>query len=637
LPHRSIQILVWVDGQFLLSHSIFLPFHLSLKPMRDFLKYAAASALGTLIGLFTLIVLLGIGAISMVSLIVSSASRDAEPEIKDNSILVFDLSTDIVDAVPYAGAGVVFEETFYGGSYRAISLHSALQSIEAAAEDNKIAGLYLTGNTQEGFATLREIREALEAFKESGKPILAYSSGWNERDYYLTSVADTVYFNPVGLLELNGFRAEIQFLAGALDKYGIGVQVLRVGRYKSAVEPFIRENSSPEERQQTQAWLADLWQDFLQTASHDRTVTPQSLQQMADQGGLLIAEDAQAAGLVDQVAFYDEVLAELKQLTKTAADDEKDFPQISLHQYGQLVANRTGTDFGKETIAVVYAAGEIIMGDGFAPDMITAEGLTGTLREMRQDEDIAAVVLRVNSPGGSALASEIIAREVELLAQEKPVVVSMGDYAASGGYMIAAPGTKIFASPSTLTGSIGVYGLLLNFQEIANRNGITWDVIKTAKFADINTVSRPQTDEELQLQQDFVNQLYDRFTALVAEGRQITKERVNQVAQGRVWSGIDATQADLVDELGGLDAAITAAAAAAELDKWQVEEYPKPISLEEQILDSLFGSGIVSRLPWAQDPLSKELLKLRRELRLLPSLNDPNQTYLRLPFTTEVE
>ena len=646
--------------------------------MRDFLKYAAASAVGTLVGLFTLVALLGLGAMGMVGLILASSSNESEPELDEASVLVFDLSTDIMDAVPYSGAGVVFEEAFYGGSYEAISLYSAISAIEAAAEDEDITGIFLTGNTFEGFATLKEIRDALLDFKKtSGKPIIAYETGWGERDYYLTSVADKIYLNPAGLMELNGFRAEIQFLAGALEKYGVGVQVLRVGRYKSAVEPFIRESSSPEEKQQTEALLTDLWQDFLQTASTNRDLTPQALQTIADGGGLLMAEEAKAAGLIDEVAFFDEVLRELRGLGDESADedvetdaeeqdtepasdsnsdvvedevdvaevddtdvedfDDDSFPNVTLQAYSRMAAADDGGFFQDDTVAVVYAEGEIVSGDGVSPGLVTSEGLAKTLRQVRRDDDVSAVVLRVNSPGGSALASEIIAREVSLLAEEKPLVISMGDFAASGGYMIAAPGSKIFASPSTITGSIGVYGLLLNFQEIANRNGITWDVMKTAKFADIDTVSRPQSEEELQIQQDFVNDLYDRFIGLVADAREVDKAAINEVAQGRVWSGSDALEVDLVDEMGGLNDAIAAAAEAAELEDWQVQEFPRPQSLEEQIIESLFGSGVVSRLPWAKDPVSEELLKLRDDLSTLGALNDPNGVYMRLPFTTEIE
>ncbi|MEL6230271.1 MAG: signal peptide peptidase SppA [Cyanobacteria bacterium J06627_3] len=607
--------------------------------MRDFFKYAAASALGTVVGLFSLVALLGVGALGLAGFFINSAASETEPDVEKNSILVFDLATDIVDAVPYAGPGIVLEETFSGSSYRAMSLHTALQTIEAAATDDNITAIYLTGSTNAGFATLKELRMALEKFKtDSGKPVLANNTIWSERDYYLASVADSLYLNPAGVMELNGFRAEIQFLAGALSKYGVGVQVLRAGRYKSAIEPFTRSSSSPEEKQQTQALLTDLWQEFLTTTSEARETTPEAIQAIAENQGLLPAAEAQAAGLIDNVAFYDDILSDLRELTEQTDDawdeDEDDFTQIGLYSYSQTLDTTIGN---RDTIAVVYASGEIVDGEGAATGFITSGGLSDTLRQVRKDDAIQAVVLRVNSPGGSAIASEIIAHEVELLAAEKPVIVSMGNYAASGGYMIAAPGDQIFATPATITGSIGVYGLRLNFKEIANRNGVTWDIIKTAKLADIDTISRPQSESELKLQQEFVNTLYDRFLTLVADGREIPKENVNQVAQGRVWSGTDAESASLVDQMGGLEAAIAAAATAAELEDWQVQELPQPPSLEEQIIESLFGVGIVSKLPWAQDPITQEAMKLREELSLLKTLNDPQGVYMRLPFTTEIE
>ncbi|MEM1242467.1 MAG: signal peptide peptidase SppA [Cyanobacteria bacterium P01_H01_bin.26] len=608
--------------------------------MRDFLKYAAASALGTVVGLFSLVALLGVGALGLAGFFISSAATEAEPEVEKNSVLVFDLATDIIDAVPYSGPGIVLEETFSGDGYRAISLYSALQAIEAAATDDNITGIYLTGNTNAGFATLNEVRAALEKFKaDSGKPVLANNTLWGERDYYLVSVADSVYLNPAGIMELNGFRAEIQFLAGALNKFGVGVQVLRAGRYKSAIEPFTRSASSPEEKQQTQALLTDLWQEFVTTTSQARETTPQAIQTIAENQGLLPAAEAQSAGLIDKVAFYDDVLSELRELTEQTDDElldeqDDDFTQISLYSYSQIVESDADS---QDTVAVVYASGEIVDGEGTAAGLITSGGLSDTLRQARRDQDIQAVVLRVNSPGGSAIASEVIAHEVELLAAEKPVIISMGNYAASGGYMIAAPGDQIFATPATITGSIGVYSLRLNFKEIANRNGVTWDVIKTANLADIDTISRPQSEAELELQQGFINTLYDRFLTLVAEGRELPKEKISQVAQGRVWSGTDAKSASLVDQMGGLNAAITAAAEAAELDDWQVEELPKPPSLEEQIFESLFGVGIVSKLPWAQDPISQEAMKLREDLSLLKILNDPRGAYMRLPFTTEID
>ncbi len=613
--------------------------------MRDFFKVAAASAVGTLVGLFSLLLLLGLGAFGLVGVLLSSGRAEPEIELEDRSVLVFDLSTDIVDGVP-SNVGALFEP--YGGD-RAVSLYSALAAITAAADDDKISGIYLKGTPGEGLATLKEVRQALSDFKESGKPIWAYNTGFREQDYYITSVADHLVLAPVGTMEINGFRSETQFLANALQKYGIGVQVLRVGRYKSAVEPFIRSSSSPEAKQQTEALIGDLWKDFLQTVAGDRTVTPEQLQTLADQGGLIQSDQALSTGLVDQLGFYDDVLTELKTLTGTETEavdteaytdeDEDVFPQTSLADYAQIVAGdrqktRASAD---DTVAVVYAAGEIVIGDEVTPGSITSEGLAATLRGVRRDKDIKAVVLRVNSPGGSAVASEVIAHEMKLLAEAKPTVISMGDYAASGGYMISAPGTKILASPTTITGSIGVFGLLLNFQEIANENGITWDVVKTAQFADMETISRPQTEAELKIQQSYVDTLYDRFMGIVADGRDISKARVSQVAQGRVWTGEDAIAANLVDELGGLEAAIALAAKTAEIEDYQVSELPELPSLEEQLINSLFGTEIAARLPWNKDPLTDQLLKIRQEFTLLETLNDPNNIYMRLPFTTDIE
>ncbi|MEL6903070.1 MAG: signal peptide peptidase SppA [Cyanobacteria bacterium J06606_4] len=613
--------------------------------MRDFFKIAAASAVGTLVGLFSILLLLGIGAFGLVGVLLTSSSVEPEVEIDDDSVLVFDLSTDIVDgAVSDSGLG----EAFYGGS-RSVSLYDTLQAIAAAADDEKISGIYLKGSPQEGLSTLKEVRDALSDFKESGKPIWAYNTGLSERDYYLTSVADNLVLAPVGLLEINGFRSETQFLGNALRKYGVGVQVLRAGRYKSAVEPFTRSESSPEEKQQTEALIGDLWNDFIQTVSGDREITAQQVQQLADEVGLIQPEQALDAGLVDRVGFYDEVLTGLKELSGVEIDedkpdffaDEEDFPQTSLTQYAQMVARDSDKGFGAgdDTVAIVYAEGNIVVGSETVPGSITSQGLASTLREMRQDDDVKAVVLRVNSPGGSAVASEVIADEVKRLAEEKPLIVSMGDYAASGGYMIAAAGQKILASPTTITGSIGVYSLLLNFQEIANNNGITWDGVKTARLAEMETTSRPQTEAELKIQQDYTDALYDRFMSIVAEGRDVTKARVTQVAQGRVWTGEDAIAADLVDQLGGLGDAIELAAESAELEDYQVGEYPRLPSFEEQLINSIFGTSMVaiSQLPWNKDPLTDELLKLREEFTLLETLNDPYDVYMRLPFTTEID
>ena len=613
--------------------------------MRDFFKIAAASAVGTMVGLFSLLLLLGIGAFGLIGVLIASSGSEPELELEDDSVLVFDLSTDIVDGA-VSESSALFEGAFYGGT-RQVSLYNTLAAINAAADDEKISGIYIKGLSNEGLATLKEVRQALSAFKESGKPIWAYNTGFDERGYYIASVADNLVMAPVGTMEINGFGAETQYLANALDKYGVGVQVLRVGKYKSAVEPFTRSSGSPESKQQTQALVNGLWQDFLQTVSSDRKTTPEQIQTIADSVAVVEADEALSAGFVDRLAFYGEVVNELRSLSGVkdgerigdSIDEKEAFPQISLAAYAQKVADDRDRDWlgGENVIGLVYAEGNIIVGEETVPGSITSQSLSKTLRQMRKDDSVRAVVLRVNSPGGSAIASEVITDEVQQLAEVKPLIVSMGDYAASGGYMIAAPGSKIVASPNTITGSIGVYGLLLNFQEIANENGITWDVVKTAKFADMQTIARPQSSEELKIQQDYVDTLYERFMTIVAEGREITMNRVSQVGQGRVWTGQEAVKANLVDEIGGLERAIVLAAESAEIEEFQVQEYPRLPSFEEQLFDSLFGAELVSRLPWNKNPLTDELLKLHEELTLLDTLNDPNNMYMRLPFTTEID
>lgn len=599
--------------------------------MREFLKWMAASAIGTVLGLFAFSALVGVGIGGTIAYLVATSARNQEPEVTSDSVLVLDLAIDIQDAIPPWGAGAVIEETLSGSSPRAISIYQAIQGIKHAVEDDDIVGLYIYGNSAEGFATLRELRDAIAAFKAAGKPVIAYQIGVSERDYYVTSVADTLYLDAAGRLEINGFQSETQFLAGALQKYGVGVQVLQAGRYKSAVEPFIRTTSSPESEEQTQALLGDLWEEFLTTVAAERSPTQAQLQQLADAGGLLLPAAAQAAGLVDEVVSYDDVLAELQSLTGEDVSIGEDVASIDLVSYSKVAARQ---QMDSANIAVVYAEGNIILGQG-RDGFIGSESLPRTLRKLRLDDDIEAVVLRINSPGGSATASEILTEAIERLRAEKPVVVSMGNFAASGGYMMATGAERIFASPTTITGSIGVFGLLLNFQDIANRNGITWDIQKTAKFADIGSVARPQTPEELALQQAVVNQLYDRFLTLVADSQEMTKTAVDTVAQGRVWSGEDAQTAGLVDEIGGLEAAIAYAAEQAELETWTVGEYPRPQFLELRILGGLLGQ-VSSRFAPGDHPLAQELDSLQNTAQLLKKLEDPQGAYTRLPFTTRI-
>ncbi|MEO0949116.1 MAG: signal peptide peptidase SppA, partial [Cyanobacteria bacterium J06641_5] len=501
--------------------------------MRQFLKQTTAGFLGSLAGLIVFFGLAAAGSLGLLSILASS--RDEGPQVKQDAVLVFDLATPIRDARP----PVDFRQAVAGNAEaNPITLRQAIAAIDAAAADKRISGLFLDGskgNSEVGLASLRELREALERFQASGKEIFAYEVDGSERDYYLLSAADTVALNPLGTLEFNGFSARQAFFAGAIEQYGVGVQVVRAGRYKSAVEPLVRSDLSPDNREQLQALLGDLWNEVKAGIAAKREVTAAQLQNLADTKGLLLAEEAQAAGLADEVTYYDGAIAHLKGMAGKDADADA-FPQISLRRYITVreiarAKQGSGKNSGNE-IAVVYAEGGIASGNEIQG--VGGDRFAKIIRRLRQDEDVKAIVLRVNSPGGSATASEVLLREVQLAGEEKPIVVSMGDIAASGGYWIATGADRIFAAPNTITGSIGVFGVLGNFERLANDNGITWDGVKTAELADLGTLSRPKTEAELARYQVFIDRIYDLFLDKVATARNLSKEQVAELAQGRV-------------------------------------------------------------------------------------------------------
>ncbi|MBW4669133.1 MAG: signal peptide peptidase SppA [Cyanomargarita calcarea GSE-NOS-MK-12-04C] len=609
--------------------------------MSNFLKQSFASLVGSLLGLF---IFFGIGTTGLLFLLFAAASsKDGGPEVKNKSVLVFDLSMNITDGEP--GSGEVFQKALSGVEENRMALRNVLQSIEKARLDKRIVGIYLdgtrTGTNTAGYATLKEVRQELEKFRASGKKIFAYSTDWAEKNYYLSSVANSVVVNPLGAMEVNGFSSQPMFLAGALQKYGIGVQVVRVGKFKGAVEPFILPKLSPENREQTQKLLDDTWLEWRKTVGGSRKITPQQLQAIADNQSLLEANEAQSNKLVDKVAYLDEVVKELKDLTDSDKDD-KSFRQISMNNYAEVPGKQFGLErSSKNQIAVVYAEGDIVDGQG-ADAEVGGDRFAKIFSKIRQDKDIKAVVLRINSPGGSATAAEVMQREVRLTRQTKPVVVSMGDVAASGGYWIASDSNRIFAEPNTITGSIGVFGLLFNAQKLGNDNGITWDSVKTGRYADAQTVSRPKSPEELAIYQRSVNRIYNLFLNKVAQGRKLPQQRVGEIAQGRVWSGVTAKEIGLIDEIGGLDAAIAYAAKEAKLGKdWELDEHPKQGTFEERLFGKaaeeartvLGMQGVVK----SADPLTKELQKLQNELAILQKMNDPQGIYARLPFNIKIE
>ena len=602
--------------------------------MRQFLKQALASTIGSLLGLSLFsAVSLTLVTITIGSLI-QSATNNETVKVPEKSILTIDLSRSIVDLNP----GKSLQEAIAGDATRVTELKTVLNAIDAATKDKRIIAIYLDGSNGKqastGFATLKEVRTALERFRAAGKQIIAYNIDMDKRDYYLSSVANQIFINPMGSVDINGFRSETMFFKNAFDKYGIGVEVVRVGKYKSFGEAQSLAKFSPEARQETQQLLNNLWNEFKTSIGSSRQLTPESIQKMADDRGMLTATQSIQNKLVDRTAYQDEVLTILKKISGADEEDKTSFRKISIGDYAET-ANKTSTN-SSQKIAVIYAQGNIVSGEGL-PGQIGGDSLARQVRELRLDKDVKAVVLRVNSPGGSALASDIIQREVRLLHKEKPVIISMGDVAASGGYWISTYSNKIFAESNTITGSIGVISINYNYQKLANKNGITWDVVKTSKLADSSTIARPRTPQELAVSQQMVNDIYDDFLNKVSESRKLPKQKVAEIAQGRVWSGTDAKKIGLVDEIGGLNDAIAYAATTAKLGKdWELEEYPVVKSWEEKLIEQFGGSKEIRSLQ-SQDPLTTELLKVKTELSVLKSFNDPHGIYVRLPFNFKLD
>ncbi|MBP5973691.1 signal peptide peptidase SppA [Brasilonema sp. CT11] len=611
--------------------------------MRNFLKQTFASLIGSLLGLF---IFCGVGTTGLLFLLFAAASsKDVGPVVKDKSVLVFDLSTNITDGKP--SSTELLQQVFSTEDNKTMSLRTVLEALDKAQRDKRIVGIYLdaTDATQArvtGFASLKEIRQALEKCRAAGKKIIAYGMDWGEKEYYLSSVADSIVVNPLGGMEINGLSTQPMFYAGALEKYGVGVQIVRVGKFKGAVEPFILKKLSPENRAQTQELLNDVWGEWRATVGASRKINAQQLQAIADNQALLLADQAKANRLVDKVGYFDQVVTELKQLTNSDKED-KTFRQISLKDYAEVSGKSLGVERDSQNkIAVVYAEGEIVDGQGDDGD-VGGDRFAKIFRRLRQDKNVKAVVLRINSPGGSVTGSDVIQREVRLTGQDKPVIVSMGNVAASGGYWIATDSKRIFAEPNTITGSIGVFAQIFNFQKLANDNGVTWDSVKTARYADTQNVGRPKSPEELAIYQRSVNRIYDTFLDKVAQGRKLPKQKVAEIAQGRVWSGAAAKKIGLVDDIGGLDAAVKYAATAANLgDNWQLQEYPKGGNLRERFFGQVSEQartvlGVDKVQLKAPDPLMSEFQKLQQELAILRKMNDPQGIYARLPFNLKIE
>lgn len=619
--------------------------------------------------------------------IVASATRSTAPTVPSDAILVVDLSQPLADRPTERTPSSAWDRALAEPGGSRLSLRGAVVALEAAATDDQISGVLLRGNVlsdglSSGYGGLVEFRDAITKVVDAGKPVHAFLVDPGVRDYYVASAATTITLDPFGTLNFGGLSATQVHFAGFLEKYGIGVQVSRVGRFKAAIEPFTRPDMSPENRAQTRRYLDATWSEIKRGVAQARNLDTMQLQQLADSVALFLPSEAERLGLVDRVAHFDVLLTDLQQLTRgetmtarpasdtgpaptLAADTAvspsllamlpSSMPQILLRDYARIASVRADDPTARRKIAIVYAQGEIVNGEG-GMDQVGGRAFARELRTLRGDRNVRAVVLRINSPGGSVVASEEIQRELVLLDREKPVVASMGTLAASGGYWIATAARRVFAQPSTLTGSIGVFAIFPNLAGIAGKNGITVDTVSTGRYADLFGVSRPRTNAELAIIQRSVDNVYDAFLDRVAQARNLPMDSVRAIAEGRVWAGEDALALGLVDEIGDLEDALQHAATLAGLgdDPYGVMELPK-VKNAGDVIQDLFDDRpppVVGRVRAAlglgaealpaytaiprTGPVGVAVQGLVRELAALLRFDDPRGVYARLPFALQL-
>jgi protease-4 len=555
--------------------------------MKQFFKFVLATIVGIVL---STIVLGGLFLLLIAGIVASSSDKDVD--VDSDSVLHIKLDYPINERTPnnpFAGLD------FLGlNGEKSTGLNDILASIKKAKTDDNIKGIFLDESyMMAGQATTEEVRNALIDFKKSGKFIIAYSEIYTQGFYYLASVADKVYVNPKGIFEFRGFSSEVTFLKGALDKLGIEAQVIKVGTYKSAVEPYFLTKMSDANRLQVNSYLGSMYDHFLNGIGKSRNINRDSLFNYANNGLIQQPKDALKYKLVDGLRYKDEILSDLKK--RTGLSEKDNVHSIDLGDYVSVRIKADSEDpknvTSKSRIAVVYASGDINGGTG-DDNSIGSETISKALRQVRLDNKVKAVVLRVNSPGGSSLASDVIWREVMLTKKVKPIIVSMGDVAASGGYYIACAADSIYAQPNTITGSIGIFAVLPNMQKFFNdKLGITFDGVKTGKYADLGDVSRPLTPEERAILQKNINNGYDDFTKAVAEGRGKTQAYINSIGQGRVWTGEQALKIGLVDRLGNIDDAIASAAKKANIKNYKLVAYPE----QKSVLNKL-GQGLTAKI-----------------------------------------
>lgn len=576
--------------------------------MKQFLKFTLATIVGVLIAsLVSILLFFGIiGAIA--------GSSEKVTTIEENSIYQLDLKGMLVDRSEDDPFSAAIAEAMGQKDQAVIGLDDVLANIAKAKKNENIKGIYLKGGElMGGYASFKEIRDALIDFKKSGKFIVAYADNYLQKNYFLATVADKVIVNPQGMVELKGLSVELMFFKNTLDKLGIDMQVVKVGTYKSAVEPYIATQMSDANREQVSVFLGSIWKNMVADISKSRKLTPVQVNGYADEMMLFQpTEKSKQYKLVDALMYADEVDAVLTKYVK----------DYKLVDHSAMCLAADDTKFEKDKVGIIYAIGGI---DGGDTDGIDSEKLVETINEVAKDSSVKAVVLRVSSPGGSAYGSEQIWRALTQLKAKKPLVVSMGDYAASGGYYIACMADKIVAQPNTITGSIGIFGLIPNIEGLNNKLGLSYDGVKTNKMGDAITVNRKFTPEERDMMQAYVNRGYELFVKRCADGRKKTTDQIKAIAEGRVWTGEDALKLGLVDKLGGINDAVKLAVAKAKLSTYMVKEFPAKEDFITKLTKEL-NAGVETRILKSELGEDYKLIKKIQELKKIEGIQ------ARLPF-----
>lgn len=587
--------------------------------MLKFLKYTFAVITGTFVGLFLFLIV----AALIVAGIIAVAISDEDKELKENSVLVIKLDKEIREKAP---ANPFKNFSFLSmTSDQALGLNDILDNIHRASTDPKIRCVLLNvGYIQASYETIEEIRDALIEFKKSGKFIIAYSDYYSQSAYYLCSVANKVYMNPEGILEFRGISSQLIFVKNTMEKLGIKPEPIRHGKYKGAIEMFANDKMSDENREQHQVFINAVWKHVLKEISESRNLSTAQLNVLADSLLVRNGDCAFKYKLLDSLKYYDQVISQIKDSLHIAKKAK--VPAVTLAEYIDMnQKTKEEAESSSTKIAVVVAQGDIMPGSGDDSN-IGSDRYAKLFRDLRNDSSVKAIVFRLNTGGGSSLASESIWREVSLTAREKPVIVSMGDYCASGGYYVACPAVTIIANPLTLTGSIGVYGILFDASKLLNNVGVSTDIVKTNSYADIGTVTRSITPYETEIIKREIDLTYKKFVEHVAKGRKLHPSFVDSIGQGRIWSGTDALRLGLIDKLGGLTIAVNEAANQAKLgNRYDIAYYPK----EEKFVEAIM-KGFKTKAE--EDKINEYFGDYKDYFEAFKQMNKQHGVQMRVPF-----